>query len=392
MSDGHSQSEKTIKSLEPGEWLWRDGIGYRRNNSGNGGSWYIKYRAPVQGDYGPEITPPMRQVKERLPNCKNRTQAAKVLAARKAAVFQGTYQQKRKAAPTSLETYLPRFLAAKRHLKTVKKYEQQLRQYLIPFFKKKPLEAITQSDCQEYYNHRLDSDAAISTVNGEIACLKSLLSEATREGIISANPAKAVRLLNPNNVRDRILSSEETARLFIAADEQPDFVRPLFHTLFHTGMRLGEALALEWADIQHEHNRIVIRQSKSGEGRKAPLRDVLADELIRWRPYACGSRWVFPSRYDKEKPMQSIRKGWLRLCAAAGIDDLRPHDLRHNFTSMLQANGVSDSVIMSITGHKTHVMLHRYSHSRDAQKRDAVAGLPLPPRHATEKILKISGC
>jgi len=277
MSDGHSQSEKTIKSLEPGEWLWRDGIGYRRNNSGNGGSWYIKYRAPVQGDYGPEITPPMRQVKERLPNCKNRTQAAKVLAARKAAVFQGTYQQKRKAAPTCLETYLPRFLAAKRHLKTVKKYEQQLRQYLIPFFKKKPLEAITQSDCQEYYNHRLDSDAAISTVNGEIACLKSLLSEATREGIISANPAKAVRLLNPNNVRDRILSSEETARLFIAADEQPDFVRPLFHTLFHTGMRLGEALALEWADIQHEHNRIVIRQSKSGEGRKAPLRDVLAD-------------------------------------------------------------------------------------------------------------------
>jgi len=60
--------------------------------------------------------------------------------------------------------------------------------------------------------------------------------------------------------------------------------------------------------------------------------------------------------------------GKAAVCAATEIDDLRPHDLRHNFTSMLQANGVSDSVIMSITGYKTHMILHRYSHSRDAQK------------------------
>ncbi len=58
--------------------------------------------------------------------------------------------------------------------------------------------------------------------------------------------------------------------------------------------------------------------------------------------------------------MNSIRPGWLRLCTDAGVSDLRPHDLRHNFTSLLQAQGVSDSIIMSITGHKTHVMLHRY--------------------------------
>jgi integrase len=63
----------------------------------------------------------------------------------------------------------------------------------------------------------------------------------------------------------------------------------------------------------------------------------------------------------------------------AGVPDFRPHDLRHNFTSVLQAKGVSDSVIMSITGHKTHVMLHRYSHSNDQMRRDAVEGLPEPP-------------
>ena len=76
--------------------------------------------------------------------------------------------------------------------------------------------------------------------------------------------------------------------------------------------------------------------------------------------------------------MNNIRPGWLRLCAEAQVTDLTPHDLRHNFTSALQAQGISDSIIMSITGHKTHVMLHRYSHSTDRLRLDAVEGLPTP--------------
>ncbi len=51
-------------------------------------------------------------------------------------------------------------------------------------------------------------------------------------------------------------------------------------------------------------------------------------------------------------------------------------NLRHNFTSQLQAAGISDSIIMSITGHKTHVMLHRYSHANDEHKRKALEVLP----------------
>lgn len=378
-----------LKRLKPGRWAWDGGIGYRRHRTGEGGSWYIKYRAPLPGRYPDGVSAPTRQVKERLPNCRNRSQAEGVLMARKAAIFEGTYQQKRKAEPTTLKSFGPRFLEAKRHLRTLKKYRQQLDQHLLPWFGSKPIEAISGQDCLAYYNNRLDSEAAISTVNGEIACLKSLFSEAMRAGLVSINPVSGVRLLNPNNVRDRILSDEETARLFAAAEGMSDFIRPLFHMLFHTGMRLGEALALEWADIEFDHQRIVIRHSKSGEGRKVPLRDVLADELIRWRPLAFGSQFVFPARYDASKPMQSIRKGWLRLCDAAGVTNLRPHDLRHNFTSVLQAQGVSDSIIMSITGHKTHVMLHRYSHSGDKERRNALDRLPAPVENGGREVARL---
>lgn len=59
--------------------------------------------------------------------------------ARKAAVFEGTFRQKRRAEPTTLSTFAPRFLETKRHLRTVAKYRQQLAHHLIPFFGSKPI-------------------------------------------------------------------------------------------------------------------------------------------------------------------------------------------------------------------------------------------------------------
>jgi integrase len=233
-------------------------------------------------------------VKERVPNCRNRSQAEGVLMARRSAIFEGTYQPHRKAQATTIADFAPRFLDAKRHLRTVEKYRLLIDKYLSAYFRKKPLSTISNRDCLDYYNTRLDTDAAIATINGEIACLKSLFSEAIRAGVCQANPVRGIKLLNPNNVRDRILSDDETARLFAAADEMTDYVRPLFYILYHTGMRRGEALSLRWVDVEFAHERLVIRNSKSGEGRKVPMRRALANELIRWKRFADESPWIFP--------------------------------------------------------------------------------------------------
>jgi site-specific recombinase XerD len=64
----------------------------------------------------------------------------------------------------------------------------------------------------------------------------------------------------------------------------------------------------------------------------------------------------FAAYHDDACAMQSICKGWPRLCKTASFNKLRPHDVRHNFTGQLQAAGASDSIIMSITGHNIHVM------------------------------------
>lgn len=376
-----------LRYLPSGTWVWQDGIGYRAGR--RGGTWYLKYWAPIPGTYPDGVRPPLRQVKERLPNCRNRSQAEGVLMARRSAIFEGTYQPRRRVKVVTLADFVPQFLRSKRHLRTVAKYRQQISKYLVPHFGKKPLGAISNRDCLEYYNLRLDTNAAIASVNAEMACLKSLFSEAVRHELSETNPVRGVRLLNPNNTRDRILSDDETARLFAAANTMTDYVRPLFYVLYYTGARRGEALELRWADVEFAHKRILVRDSKIGEGRKVPLRRALADELVRWKPSAGGSPWVFPGRYKGEVPMNAIRPGWLRLCRAAAVGDLHPHDLRHNFTSMLQARGVSDSIIMSITGHRTHVMLLRYSHSNDALRLAAIENLPEPQPPAGKNVITL---
>jgi integrase len=373
----------------PGTWIWQNGVVFRADSRG-GGAWYIKYWAPLPGHYPEGMRPPLRQVKERLTNCRNRSQAEGVLMARRSAIFEGVYRPRRKAQAASLADFAALFLESKRHLSTVSKYRLLLEKYLVPHFGKKPLASISNRDCLDYYNNRLDTDAAVATVNGEMACLKSLFSEAIRVGICQGNPVRGIKLLNPNNVRDRILSQDETARLFATANEATDYVRPLFYILYYTGMRRGEVLELRWVDVEMAHNRILVRDSKTGEGRKVPLCRALADELMRWRSLIAESSWVFPGRYRSDVRMNTIRPGWLRLCQSARTSNLRPHDLRHNFTSMLQAQAVSDSIIMSITGHKTHVMLHRYSHANDMQRLAVVENLPSPVVPRGANLLQLS--
>jgi len=65
----------SLSRLDPGAWRWDGGIGYRRHQSGKAGTWYIKYRSPAPGHYPEGLKPITRQVKERLPNCRNRSQA-----------------------------------------------------------------------------------------------------------------------------------------------------------------------------------------------------------------------------------------------------------------------------------------------------------------------------
>src|SRR5947199_6908097 len=77
----------------------------------------------------------------------------------------------------------------------------------------------------------------------------------------------------------------------------------------------------------------------------------------------------------KGKPIVRFTKAWRKACAAAGCPGRIPHDLRRTAVRNLVRAGVSESVAMRLTGHKTRSVFERYNVVSDTDLREAVAKL-----------------
>ena len=80
--------------------------------------------------------------------------------------------------------------------------------------------------------------------------------------------------------------------------------------------------------------------------------------------------YLFPARNGGHRP--HIDSAWIALRTAAGVPDLRLHDLRHSFASMLASSGFSLPLIGTLLGHSTPVTTARYAHLFDDVQRTAV--------------------
>ena len=116
--------------------------------------------------------------------------------------------------------------------------------------------------------------------------------------------------------------------------------------------------------------------------------------IVRLRRQAvfAGCPWLFPG--DKPgQPVQEIRRFWQRIQREAGIEDVRIHDLRHTFASLLVSGGASLEMIGKLLGHSQMQTTQRYAHLMDSPLRagvDAVASAFKPkPRlvHSAEPVL-----
>jgi integrase len=134
-------------------------------------------------------------------------------------------------------------------------------------------------------------------------------------------------------------------------------------------MRLGEALAPQWGDVDFAARRIrvargvsrgVVGPPKSGRGRNIDmslaLRGVLQGHLaaarIAWmkRGQPCPD-WVFVTGEGTLLDRNNVAKAFRRALKAAGLPHHSPHDLRHTFASLLLQDGVSLSHVQRMLGH-----------------------------------------
>lgn len=221
------------------------------------------------------------------------------------------------------------------------------------------------------FNLKSERGWSKSTFNRYRAIFSRLLNLAVRNGYLARNPATNVlRFSEAESKRTRHLSLEEVRSLLHSCNQ---LFYPIALTALHTGMRLSEILNLQWEDVDLKKRRILVRKSKAKKQRLIPVDQTLAECLLGL-PSRLSGNLVFPSprtgrvRYDVKKPFAEAKK-------RAGIRNLRFHDLRHTFASLLVEQGVSLRTIQELLGHSSLKMTERYAHANAAHQESAVRTL-----------------
>jgi len=199
-----------------------------------------------------------------------------------------------------------------------------------------------------------------STVNRDMNLLGHVLEVARKEwGLhIPLNPVHDVWRPKQNPARDRRLMPGEEVRLLAACRSGiGDFLYPAVVLALETAMRRGEIIALDWRKIDMERRVVRLEMTKNGEKRYVPLSSKAIEVLETVRTPRNGQVFLHLTA-------DAYRLAYIRAVERAGITDLTLHDLRHEAISRLFEKGLSMMEVAAIAGHKTLVMLKRYTHLR----------------------------
>jgi integrase len=195
-----------------------------------------------------------------------------------------------------------------------------------------------------------------------LALLRHLLRLAHEEWEAIDNVPR-IRLEKEPQGRLRWLTQEEITRLLDgAAKSKNKELRAAVVVALNTGLRLGELLGLTWERVDLSRGVIRLELTKSGRRREVPMNDASYRALVGLGPK--GSGRVFKTRY--------IKTAYNNAVAAAQLDDVTFHTLRHTFASWAVMRGVT---LKELLGHSSLAMTMRYAHLAPEHLRTAVSRL-----------------
>jgi integrase len=193
---------------------------------------------------------------------------------------------------------------------------------------KKRIDKVTRADVQTHMQQLKNTGRTNATANRYHASVRSCLNEACRAGHINYNVSANIRHYSEPVPRSRVLSVNEMKSMLTAIDALDDmFVQTSLHMLIETGARKSEVLSAAWNDIQFEDGLWRLPVTKSGKPQIIPLSvSILA--RLRLLPHA--GEWLYPARVGTGHRVD-IKRHWDKVRKAAGITDVKLHDVRRTF-------------------------------------------------------------
>jgi integrase len=273
-------------------------------------------------------------------------------------------------------------------LATVDNHRRDLRRLILPTLGNIAVDKLGKADVTIWLDQL---DISGRTKDRATSVLSSMMRHAETLGLRPAgsNPC-AGRRRHRSTFSARYLAVRDLRRLVVALDQaaQTDPVQvACIRFLRLTGVRRGEALALEWPMI--EGDRAILPDSKTGPKclwLATPVRRLLA-ELIRIE----GSPLVF-TRPCGGGLGSSLERVWHGVREGAGLDGLRLHDLRHNYASVAVNIGEELRTVAGLLGHSQMTTTRGYAHLADrpvmaaARRVDEHLAASLEPLETVEPI------
>lgn len=296
-----------------------------------------------------------------------------------------------KAPAPTLREFASRFVEAIRTLcadkpRTVSFYEAKLKYVLEnEALAKARLDAIDEEAVEMYKQTRTKVTSrrkkliSPASVNRELATLRRLLRLAQEWKILARVPR--IRLLGGESPREFTLTHEQE-NLYL--DTLPEPLKDVATVLLDTGLRIGEALSMEWKNVRLDPASgarfgfltVLAMKAKSKKSRNVPLPPRSIEVLKKWGPRPDGL--VFhkgdgaPLRATLLDQQHARVRDLLKLPAAFVL-----HSLRHTYGTRLGEAGADAFTIMKLMGHSNVVVSQRYVHPSPEAVENAVARLDL---------------
>ena len=295
-----------------------------------------------------------------------RQMAAKVLQAATAGKDPAAEKAEEKAGITVMELtgrYLSEHATTKKKPRSTDEDSRLITKIVNPAVGKRKLVSITRTDIAKLHHDLRETPYQANRV---LALLRKMMNLAESWGLrpMNSNPCTNIEKFKEEK-RKRFLDADEFSRLGAALNEaeaagrEPLQALQAIRLLIFTGARLNEILTARWSYLKRDRGVLELPDSKTGFKQialSAPAMDVLNN-----LPIVPGNEYLIPG-WKPGTHYVGLQDVWERIRAAAGLDDVRIHDLRHSFASVGAMSNLGLPVIGGLLGHMNASTTQRYAH------------------------------
>ena len=222
-----------------------------------------------------------------------------------------------------------------------------------------------------------------ATMARKIATLRSFHKWLEKRGFTASNPMTLIRTPKQARRLPKAITVDEVERLLSAPDDN-DLLgardRAILETLYSTGIRVSEVVAINRGDLNESNECIVIK----GKGRRERLVPLGAHALKSLRHYldmldaemkAAGltsgtDAPLFVNKHGSRLSSRSVRRKVAKYLVKVGLDpDISPHTIRHSFATHLLNNGADLRAVQELLGHQSLSSTQVYTHLAQGKMR-----------------------